>query len=369
MTTMEDRQRNRATCWTSCTFVLLAACSDTTEGTGSSTGGDPPADTTEAPAQSTESTGTTGGPTPEPTGGPSTTAMPGTTTDDSADPPVEFDVASIPDAPALADGCNAVDFLFIIDSSGSMYDKQVNLVNNFPTFSAQIQKTLENVTSYHVGVISTDAYQYNDPPCGALGDLVISTVGGIDSSEQICGPFEEGYNFMTEQDDLDASFACAAQLGTYGNGYEKPLEAMMNAISEEAQEPGMCNEGFLRDEALLVIVIITDEWDGMGDPEGFGSFSVGDPQTWYDAVVEAKDGIPQNAVVMSLINYNASPEEDPSPCIPFDQYNDGELIKQFTQMFEENGFLGGICQADYGPTFAQATEVIELACDNFVAPN
>lgn len=357
----------RAASWT---FTFVAACGGSTSGTGSSTGDDPPAETSTTVVGSADSTGSTGGPPPtETTGGPTTAPSTGTTTEDVPEPPVEFDVAGIPDAPGLADGCNAVDFLFIIDSSGSMYDKQVNLVNNFPTFSAQIQKTLENVTSYHVGVLSTDAYAYNDPPCGALGDLVISTVGGIDSSEMVCGPYEEGYNFMTEQDDLDASFACAAQLGTYGDGYEKPLEAMMNAISEPAQEEGMCNEGFLRDDALLVIVIITDEWDGAGDPEGFGSYSIGDPQTWYDAVVEAKDGIPQNAVVMSLINYNAGPEDDPSPCVPLDQYNDGELIKQFTQMFEENGFLGGICSVDYGPTFAQATEVIELACDNFVAPN
>jgi hypothetical protein len=241
-----------------------------------------------------------------------------------------------------------------------MYDKQVNLVNNFPTFSAQIQATLENVTSYHVGVISTDAYAYNDLPCGALGDLVISTVGGIDSSNAVCGPYAEGYNFMTEQDDLDTSFACAAQLGTFGDGFEKPLEAMMNAISEPAQEPGGCNEGFLRDDALLVVVIITDEWDGPGDPEGFGGFSVGDPQIWYDAVVEAKDGIPQNAVVMSLINYNSAPEESPSLCVPIDQYSDGQLIKEFTQLFEETGFVGGVCQPDFGPTFAQATDVRQL---------
>jgi hypothetical protein len=72
---------------------------------------------------------------------------------------------------------------------------------------------------------------------------------------------------------------------------------------------------------------------------------------------------------MSLINYYSAPDEDPSPCVPLDQFGDGQRIKEFTQLFEENGFLGGICQPDYGPTFAQATEVIKMACDNFVAPN
>ena len=30
---------------------------------------------------------------------------------------------------------------------------------------------------------------------------------------------------------------------------------------------GGCNQGFLRDDALLVVVVITDEYDGEGDPE------------------------------------------------------------------------------------------------------
>ena len=282
--------------------------------------------------------------------------------------PIIFDVVSVPDAPMIQDGCNAVDFLFVIDDSGSMFDKQQNLINNFPVFSAGIQSTLQNVTSYQVGVVATDAYAYNDPPCGMLGDLVISTQGGFDSSNAVCGPYEEGHNYMTEEDDLDTSFACAAQLGTYGDGFEKPMEAMVNTVGPMHDEDGECNEGFIRDEALLVIVIITDEYDGMGDPEGFGGFSAGDPQSWYDAVVEAKDGIPQNAVVMSLINYYATGDEPPSPCQPIDGYSDGVNIKTFTQMFEENGFIGGICQPDYGPIFEEAIGVIETACDNFIPP-
>jgi hypothetical protein len=200
--------------------LAAAACSPAPAGGGTGTGDDPTADSTVVPLDTGASTGsmttTTTGPGSDATAGPPTTGT--SSTGQDVDPPIEFDVAGIPDAPGIADGCNAVDFLFVIDSSGSMFDKQVNLVANFPTFSAQIQETLENVTSYHVGVISTDAYAPNAPPCGALGDFVISTVGGIDSSEMVCGPYTEGYNFMTEQDDLDETFACAAQLGTFGDG-------------------------------------------------------------------------------------------------------------------------------------------------------
>jgi hypothetical protein len=279
------------------------------------------------------------------------------------------DVLGIPDMPIPSEeGCQAIDFLFIIDNSGSMYDEQVNLVNNFPTFSQTIQATLKDVTSYQVGVMSTDAYSSNDPPCGQLGDLVISTEGGFDSSNMVCGPYAEGFNYMTQEDELDETFACAAQLGTYGDGFEKPMEAMMNALSDTNDGPGECNEGFIRDEALLVIVIITDEWDGPDDPEGPGGFSMGDPETWFEAVIEAKGGIEENAVVMSLINYTAGDDEDPSPCPPLDAYSDGQHIKTFTEMFEANGFVGGICQTDYGPTFMDAVGVINTACQNFIPP-
>ncbi len=138
---------------TSCIGAVLAvaACSPTVAGGGSGTGDDAPADSTGVPIGTGTSSGTTTttmtGPGSDPTAGPPTTGTTSSATGDDVDAPIEFDVAGIPDAPGIADGCNAVDFLFVIDSSGSMFDKQVNLVANFPTFSAQIQETLENVTS------------------------------------------------------------------------------------------------------------------------------------------------------------------------------------------------------------------------------
>jgi hypothetical protein len=291
------------------------------------------------------------------------------TTDEVLDEgPAIFDVLGLPDAPPIEDGCGAVDFLFVIDNSGSMYDEQVKLGANFPVFSQGIQSTLENVTSYQVGVVATDAYVHNDAPCGELGDLVISTEGGYDSSNMVCGPYEDGHNFMTEADDLGTSFACAARLGSFGDGFEKPMEAMVRAVGDFHDGPGECNEGFIRDEALLVVVVITDEHDGIGDPEGAAASSEGDPDSWYEAVVAAKGGIEQNAVVMSLINYHADDGDAPSPCVPTDPYSDGVNIKHFTQKFGDNGFVGGICQADYGPIFEQAIGVIATACDNFVPP-
>jgi hypothetical protein len=262
-------------------------------------------------------------------------------------------------------GCNAVDFLFVVDDSSSMSEHQQNLIDNVPAFVDGIQATLGQVDSYQVGVVATDPYSGNPGQCIVLGALVTSTEDqGPDSSNMICGPYADGFNYMTQNDDLTQAFGCAAQVGTMGNGFERPMEAMVQTLGKSLDVPGGCNEGFLRDDALLVIVVITDEYDGPGDPEALNPArdpptSLGDPQSWYDAVVMAKLGVPQNAAALVITNY------DDGPCPPADLGHDGANLVEWVEQFGENGFLGGICEPDYGPMFAEATGIIEMACHNF----
>ncbi len=245
-----------------------------------------------------------------------------------------------------------------------MFSVQQALVNNFPVFIDGIQSTLESVMTYQVGVVTSDTYNPNIAGCNGLSSLVVETGGG-QSSNMACGPYAEGNNYMTEQDDLAASFACAAQVGTSGDAFELTMNAVEEAVTRVEGGPGQCNEGFIRDDALLVIVIITDEADGPGDPDGapgIGS-STGTADSWYQTVVDAKMGLPENVVVLSLINYAGG------ACPPSSSVSDGQNIADFTAMFGENGFLGGICEPDFGPIFQSAIGVIDEACENFVTPN
>ena len=267
-----------------------------------------------------------------------------------------FDLGSLPDSSIqIEEGCTKVDFLFVIDNSGSMADNQTNLVNNFPNFITGIQNTLTNVDEYQVGVITSDGYSPNVAGCTQLGGLVVET-GGNNSSNQTCGPYAAGGNYMTEQDDLTTQFACAARVGTSGSAFEQPMRAVEIAVNKDLGGAGQCNEGFLRDDALLVLVIITDEWDGPGDPDS--NASPGDAQSWYNTVVAAKGGIPENVVVVSLVHFGG--------CPPTDGFLSGD-IEPFTNLFGDNGFLGCIAD-DYGPIFTEAVGIIENACDNFQPP-
>jgi hypothetical protein len=336
--------------------VMVLACGDAGGDGDPSSGETGSTPTTSGASMSTSSASTSGAT----TGDVSTSSGSSESTDGE-----NFDLSPIPDA-SIAQGCEAVDFLFVIDDSSSMAEHQQNLVDNFPAFIDGIESTLGGVESYQVGVIATDAYPYNPGVCILMGALVTSTEdGGPDASNMVCGPYAEGFNFMTQEDDLESAFSCAAQVGTMGNGFERPMEAMVDAVSKTHGDPGECNEGFLRDEALLVIVVITDEYDGEGDPEAANptrepATSLGTPQTWYDAVLEAKGGHEENAVALGILNYEGG------PCPPADLGHDGRNIVEWVEHFGENGFLGGLCEEDYEPFFDDAIGVIEEACANFV---
>ncbi len=261
-----------------------------------------------------------------------------------------FDVPELPD-PVPPGVCDAVDLLFVIDNSGSMADEQANLIASVPGFIDGISDRLGVHTDYHVGVVSTDEATFNADGCQEIGALVTRTEGDL-SSESDCGPYVDGASFMTPQDDLDSAFACAAQLGIDGNGIERPMDALGRAL-HPAQGVTACNDGFLRDDALLVVVLITDEED---DAE-----SDGDPVAWYESVVEAKGGDEERVVVLSLVGH-----PKPNDCIPtqWTGMQGAEIatrILQFTSIFPY-GYVGDICSADYAPFFSEATEHIDTVC-------
>ena len=246
------------------------------------------------------------------------------------------------------EGCEKVDFLFVIDNSSSMAPYQANLVSNFPAFIDGIQATLDAVDSYQVGVITTDAYAYNVAGCQVLSGLVVQT-GGNQSSNMVCGPYDDGYNFMTQNDDLASSFSCAATVGSGGSGNEQPQAALVGAVQRIHGGIGECNEGFIRDDALLVIVYIGNENDN----------SPTTPMASYEAVVAAKLDLPENVVVISITDF---------PGNPCGGFGGSVEMTNFTMLWGANGFLVPFCEPDYGPYFDDAIDIIDVACENYTPP-
>ncbi len=250
------------------------------------------------------------------------------------------------DEDPVVTGCPKVDFLFVIDDSASMLMYQRQLADNFGVFIEGVQETQAALESIHLGVVTTDAYAGNaevaDPSCHAIGGL-ITTTAGYNSSEAECGPYAEGHAYMTERDDLHATFPCAAQVGTAGSTEERPLQALTAAV-DVLDQPGLCNDGFIRDDALLVVVIVTDE----DDP--------GPVDYRYDRLVDVKDGYVDNIVMLGLIN------EPGTDCSLSGHSIEATVLTSFIGMFTHS-FIAPVC-GDYASAFQQAISVVEAACSD-----
>ena len=330
---------------------LLLGCGDSGGASGSITDTSITTATATATASATEgpTAGTSGGE----TGAPTTSGGSG---GESSSGGIKLDLG-VPDASdGGMMGCKKVDILYVIDNSPSMYDEQQTLIANFGTFVQEMQAALEKVADYHIGVITTDNYAEEGflddstdvvnasvPACQFLGGMV------VESQQGLCTPFAAGFNYITEADVLAAKFACVANVGEDGDSDERVGDALIGALAPENQAPGQCNEGFLRPDALLILVILTDENDS----------SDTDPDDWYAAVLAAK-GKPENVVVLSLVwdDFENNCQQDLSE-------STGYTIEEFTQMFP-NHAVGNICDDSYEGFFASAVPTIDTACDNLI---
>lgn len=168
-----------------------------------------------------------------------------------------------------------LDILFVIDDSESMKNEQDALAEKFQLLMQQIESVEHGTPNVHIGVISTNLGGLNylgSAIEGCAGDgaggLLQNTPRPQDGeTEATCtGPTdryiidvagEGGQRVTNYQGTLDQAFACVARLGTQGCGLEQQLEAMRRALDGSVAE----NRGFLRPDARLAIVFVTDEDD------------------------------------------------------------------------------------------------------------
>jgi hypothetical protein len=165
-----------------------------------------------------------------------------------------------------------LDLLFVVDDSPSMLDKQQNLIANFPNFINVLQSTPGGLPNLHVGVVTTDMGtkasgsptpgpsigQVGNGGCAGFGKRgVLQTTGA-----PVTGNFlsdigqTDGTRLKNYTGDLSATFGMMARVGAGGCGFEQPLAAMRAALDNNP-----ANAGFLRVDALLGIVFLTDEDD------------------------------------------------------------------------------------------------------------
>jgi hypothetical protein len=248
-------------------------------------------------------------------------------------------------------GCEKIDFLFVIDNSGSMAVHQQNLIANFGPFMDTIAAQVAG-TDYHVMAIDSDAC-----PTMAGGCVPTSCEDTLGAGQVRDCDVPNGLRYLTSDLDLatiKSTFQCTANVGDFGSAEELPMTGMLEAIGP-LNGAGECNDGFLRDDAILVVTIITDDhtgWFGEDDAKN------GDPQAWFDEIVAIKDK-PENVVVLGLYALL----EDQS-CIGFGP-NESVKFIEFTEMFGDHGIIGTVCSDDYNSFFQDAVALIDTTCDEF----
>jgi hypothetical protein len=155
-----------------------------------------------------------------------------------------------------------LDLLFMIDDSLSMQEEQANLARNFPRLIEELRKMPAGLPDLHLGVVSSNMGAGEASfggSCGtSLGDRAVFQVRngcGLEKGRFLISR-DNGSNNNFEGNIADV-FACLAEIGTGGCGFEHQLQSVRMALSGFVSD----NSGFLRGDAHLAVVYITDEDD------------------------------------------------------------------------------------------------------------
>src|SRR6478609_2816445 len=171
-----------------------------------------------------------------------------------------------------------VDMLFMVDDSSSMRLSQDNLNTNFPTFMNRL-KDPPGLPNIHVAVISSDmgAGDGSVASCDSTGGkngIFQYTARGTCTSTGL----QTGATYISNiggvanyTGNLPDVFTCIAALGESGCGFEHQFASITRALGVDGRGAApQENQDFLRPDAYLVIVLITNEDDCSASPDPNG---------------------------------------------------------------------------------------------------
>ena len=295
-----------------------------------------------------------------------------------------LDVGTVMDfGPVQPPGCKGkVDLLFLIARTGTMKTEQAQLLASFPGFVDTIE---EKLAGFDVHIMAAN-------PDGTWPGLVCETGGACLKYSPNCGPNAEDYQcgiypqlttpcdeklgagltfnagggaanrqcelyggnryIVSGEPDLDDALECIAKVGWSGDNIIG--EALVAALSYDLNKPGGCNEGFLREDALLVVTIISDTYDT-------DSFTW--PYQWYDKILAAKKD-PSAVVMLGVVPQPLEEGQVEKPGCTYDN-DPGGKIRDLIDMFPYHAY-GNTCAPSYVPFFDEAAGMIGEACGSFI---
>lgn len=243
---------------------------------------------------------------------------------------------------AIPESCKRVDVIIAVDDSSSMEEEKAALRDDvFPAFALALLTVGGGLEDYRIGVLDACPTPANYHTRGEAGE---------------CG-FASGQVWMTSAaPDLPGEFGCVGDIysgdTTCSGSNDDEQPASSAAASLEPPNSDGANAGFSREDALLVVVAITDE-DEQPTPDQTA-------QEVYDRLVTAKGGDVRRMVFLGIGGGSACEGA-------YGSADEAVKLHAITDLFiaQERGVWWDLCQGQLEDGLTEAMAVIEQACDEF----
>lgn len=232
-----------------------------------------------------------------------------------------------------------VDVLLVIDNSCSMQPYQEKLADNFDAF---LTFFVEGDVDYQIGVVTTTVAEP-------------AAVDGTQCTQQVVDAIPDaGYlmdgTYITPEDTDGASiFSDWVNVGICGSGFEMGLESAYQAVTEPLVDGP--NAGFLREDAYLSIIFVSDEEDSS-------------PMGVNDYINAFRDVKGQRS--RDIFNASALVVNDANDCTVQQQQSGATAGERYLDVAEQtSGIIGNICADDFEDIVTELSLASSRLTDTF----
>lgn len=336
-------------------------------------------------------------PIPEPTLASSSTAQPSSTTSITGDDTSEdttstsghpTETSMVPDFGEPEYDCNGkIDILIV-------FDRHYYIENFWPTMAEALPVVLPMMVEWFAnfdthwmvanpyqnwGIVAcgSQCAQNNGVNCDPIGPPDYPCQPHLDDSLSDCDKtrgagflFPAGYASANKRcefaggqrwiqssvtDDLLGELSCITETGWTDQNSIMAENAMVQALEPPITKiPGGCNFGFLRDDALLFIVLFTG-YAGIDDS------IAGTPKDWAETIYYAKNGDRDKVVVLGIGTDHTHPQ-DVSVCGKQGTLDYSSDIESFLRFEIDHAVQGSNCADDYVPFFESGLKLALEMC-------
>jgi hypothetical protein len=247
--------------------------------------------------------------------------------------------------------CRKVDVILAVDASSSMEGVIEDLQGTFNGWVGDLLTEVgdDGIEDFQLAVIDgCDESPYFHDTNDSTGACNFSTGANFMVSDSAA----LGAEFTCVSDTRSSSYMAMPDACDGDNDDEDMAAAAAAAVTFPAESTQ--NTGFLRDDAVLFVVAITNEDEG-GFPSG------ANPQMIHDALVNAKGGEVNNVVFLGV---GAA-----SVCFAYGEFTVAAAqLEALAGLFEADsrGVFYDLCQENLVGAFDEAIQLVDSACDDFV---